>query len=229
MRHATRYAKAGRVSKPLLMIMSPRRIESCLDALDALDVDKVWLRNWNEHELMTIIPQVIAECDHDCIGLVSDDGLPTQDALDLILAAYEPEAVYTGYCNLDDTTDTVNITTAPLIIQEEATVDCYPVVSRSVVDEHPEPLMRSYFAGFALTFMSREMWERYPFVAYGHPGCQSDYQLCKRLQVDEVPIWAVRGAFFQHLKGGDTTTRHLGGGEVIAGGNQGSIEWDLRA
>jgi hypothetical protein len=215
------------MGKPLLMIMSPRRIPQCVAALESLDIDKVWMRNFSEHELMSVIPQVIAECDHDTIGLISDDCIPTQDALDLVLDAYEPSAVYTGYSNITDATALVNLCDAPLIIQEEATVECYPMIERSVIDEYPYRLMRSYFAGFSFTFMSREFWERYPFVAYGHPGCQSDYQLCKRLQADGVNIWAVRGAFILHLKRGETTT-HLEGGEIRHGNGQGSVEWVLR-
>lgn len=212
--------------RPLLFVMNPRRIVQCVDALAALDIDKVWLRNWTEHQLCSVIPQIIGECDHDPIGIISDDCIPTQDALDLVLAAYTPDAVYTGYSNLDNTTDIVNLCDAPLIIKDEATPDCYPMVSRSQIEDYAEPLMRSWFTGFSFTFMSRQFWERYPFHAYGHPGCQSDYQLCKRLQTDDVPIYAVRGAFILHLKGGDTTTRHLDGGEIITA--NGSVEWDIR-
>jgi hypothetical protein len=210
------------------MIMNPRRIPESMDALGALNIDKVWLRNWTEQELVRVIPEVIRDSDHDPIGMISDDCIPTQEALDLVLDAYEPGAVYTGYSNLDDATDVVNLCDAPLVIQEEATPECYPMVTRAHVEAQPDALMRSYFAGFSFTFMSREMWERYPFAAYGHPGCQSDYQLCKRLQADGVKIFAVRGAFILHLRGGNLSTGHLEGGNVVAGGDQGSVGWDFR-
>jgi len=211
--------------KPLLMIMNPRRIPVCMEALESLNIDKVWLKNWTERELVEVIANVIASTDHNVIGLLSDDTIPTQEALDLVLDAFEPSSVYTGYCNMDEGKPEVNLSTKPLIVKNLASVDCYDFPPRSEVDEH-DGLYKSFFTGFAMTFMSREMWLKYPFDCVGDPGYQSDYRLSCRLQEDAVNIWAVPKAFMPHLRF-EESTKHLEGGTVMVGNGMGSIVWDI--
>lgn len=212
--------------KPLLLVMNPRRIDVSIRAIRSLQIDKVWLQNYTEHDLERVIPSVLAACDHDPIGIISDDSLPTNDALRLILDAYEPSSVYTGYCNVDTHTDVVNLSVAPLVIQHEATTDCYTMPTRQHIEEAASALVRTWFAGFALTFMARRLWDAYPFDALGEPGVQSDYALCRRLQADEVPIWAVRGAFIEHLRGPDMTTNAIDGGRLLVGAEPGRVVWE---
>ena len=212
--------------KPLQMIMNPRNIPVCMEALQALRVDKVWLKNWTERELVSVIADVIQSTDHDVIGLLSDDTIPGQEALDLILDAFEPSAVYTGYCNMDEGRDEVNLSRKPLIITSSATADCYEFPARVEVDEH-DGLYPSFFTGFAMTFMSREMWLKYPFDCIGDPGYQSDYRLSVRLQEDGVKIWAPPGAFMPHLRF-EESTKHLEGGTVKTGNGMGRVVWDTK-
>ena len=213
--------------KPLLLVMRPRLIEASISAITQLDVDKAWLCNYTEHQLESVIPRVLGECDHDPIGIISDDGLPTNDTLRLVLDAYEPTSVYTGYCNLDTESGLVNLSVEPLIIKREATPDCYSMPTREAIESHSDSLIRSWFAGFSLTFMSRAMWNTYPFDAIGEPGVQSDYSLCCRLQQDDVPVWAVRGAFMRHLKGPDLTTNAIDGGALRVGIDPAEVVWSL--
>jgi hypothetical protein len=207
------------------MVMSPRNIEDCVNAISALEIDKVWLKHWTERELVDRIPEVVAESDADVIGLVSDDVIPPQSALDLLLENFEPSGVYTGYCNLDDASELVNLTASPLKDLENPSYESYGFVTREEV-EAGRGLFRSYFAGFSMTFMSRELWVKYGFDPKGDPGYQSDYRLSLKLQADEVPVWAPVGAFMPHLKGTDETTRHLAGGTVLTGQGRGAVIWD---
>jgi hypothetical protein len=211
--------------KPLLMVMNPRTIPQCMEALEALQIDKVWLKNWTERELIAVIADVVENTDHDVIGLVSDDTTPPQSTLDLILDAFEPSAVYTGYCNMDEKTENVNLSSAPLIIQDQAGYDCYTFPTRDEV-ENAGGLFRSWFAGFAMTFMSRDMWLQFPFDCVGDPGYQSDYRLSVRLQQAGVPIFAPMGAFMHHWRRGESTG-HLPGGELVVGEGRGSVVWDI--
>lgn len=211
--------------KPLLMIMNPRKIPVCMEALEALDIDKVWLKNWTERELINVIADVIASTDHDVIGLISDDTVPGQEALDLILESFEPSSVFTGYCNMDEDREEVNLSKTPLVIKEIATADCYQFPTREEVDNH-KGLYRSFFTGFAMTFMSRDMWLKYPFDCWGDPGYQSDYRLSRRLQDDDVKIWAPPGAFMPHLRLNEST-KHLEGGTLVVGQGTGSVQWDI--
>ena len=41
--------------KPLLIVMNPRRIPECVDAINALSIDKVWVKNYTERELVDVI------------------------------------------------------------------------------------------------------------------------------------------------------------------------------
>jgi hypothetical protein len=212
--------------KPLLMIMNPRKIPRCMEALEGLDIDKVWMKHYTERELIGVISQIVESTDHDVIGLLSDDTIPPQSSLDLILDAFEPSSVYTGYCNMDEGREEVNLSRQPLVIQENATLECYDFPTKAEVDNH-KGLYPSWFTGFAMTFMSREMWLKYPFDCIGTPGYQSDYSLSCRLQNDEVNIWAVPGAFMPHLRLGEST-KHLEGGTVIVGNGMGEVVWDLK-
>jgi hypothetical protein len=209
--------------KPLLMVMNPRTIPQCMKAINALDIPKVFLKNWSERQLVDVIADVVESADFDTIGLLSDDTVPPQSSLDLVLDAFEPSAVYTGYCNIDELDGNVNLSSKPLRIQEQAGADCYTFPTREHV-EKGKGLFRSYFTGFAFTFMSRDMWLQYPFDCVGDPGYQSDYRLSVRLQQDGVPIWAPRGAFMEHLRRGQST-QHLTGGKVVIG--NGSVVWDV--
>jgi hypothetical protein len=212
--------------KPLLMIMNPRKIPVCMEALESLDIDKVWLKHYTELELIKVIAEIVESTDHDVIGLLSDDTIPTQESLDFILDAFEPSSVYTGYCNMEENNPEVNLSSEPLVVQHLADKDCYSFPLKTDVDAH-EGLYPSYFTGFAMTFMSRQMWLKYPFNCIGDPGYQSDYSLSCRLQNDEVSIWAVPGAFMQHLKLAEST-KHLEGGTVVVGNNLGEVVWDLK-
>jgi GT2 family glycosyltransferase len=212
--------------KPLLMIMNPRKIPVCMKALESLEIDKVWLKHYSERELVQVIADVIASTDHDVIGLLSDDTIPDQKALDLILKAFEPSSVYTGYCNMDEGKEEVNLSRQPLVIQDNASLECYDFPTKAEVDSH-KGLYPSWFTGFAMTFMSREMWLKYPFDCVGDPGYQSDYRLSCRLQEDGVKIWAVPKAFMPHLRLAEST-KHLEGGTVIVGNGLGEVVWDLK-
>lgn len=210
--------------KPLLMIMNPREIPQCMTALEALDIDKVWLKNWSERELVSVIAEVVESTDHDVIGLLSDDTIPSNSSLELILDAFEPSSVYTGYCNMDEDSEEVNLSRSPLIVKPLAKLDCYEFPTRAEVDEH-NGLYKSFFTGFAMTFMSKDMWLKYPFDCIGTPGYQSDYSLSCRLQNDGVDVWAVPGAFMPHLRLKEST-KHLQGGTVRHGNGMGRVVWD---
>ena len=209
--------------KPLLMIMNPRTIPQCMTALEALQIDKVWLKNWTERQLVDVIAEVVASTDHDVIGLVSDDTIPTQHALDSVLQVFEPSAVYTGFCNMEENTPEVNLSASPLLVKDVASIDCYDFPTRAEV-EQSGGLYRSWFTGFAFTFMSKDMWQRFPFDCIGDPGYQSDYRLSVRLQEADVPIWASPDGFIKHLRLAEST-KHLEGGTVVTG--NGSVVWEL--
>ena len=214
--------------KPLLIVMNPRRIPECVDAIADLTIDKVWAKNYTERELVGVIAGIVADSDYDPIGIISDDARPDQAALDLVLDAYKPGAVYTAYCNLSEQDYRVNLSTQPLTIQFEATMDCYTFITKDDLEAQPDALIRSWFAGHCFTFMSRDLWDAFPFgVVDSGNGNQSDYHLCCRLQDAGVDIWAVRGAFVEHVKRYSNTGDDTAGRALLVGVEAAEVVWDL--
>jgi hypothetical protein len=213
--------------EPLLIVMNPRRIPECMEAINDLPISKLWLERYTEHEISSILPDLIDECDYDPIGILSDDGIPSRESLALVLQHYTEGEVITGYCNLDETSDRVNLSTESLVIKSEATMDSYTMPSRDYIESHPDERIRSWFAGHCLTFMSRELWQKYPFIALGGGrGMQSDYYMCCRLQEDDVPIYAARGAFVHHVKTRVNEDDYAPGRELLIGVEPSLVRWD---
>lgn len=193
---------------PLLIVLNPRKMQDCIDAIEALDIDQVWFRYYSERQLESIIPDWLEQYgqEYTHVGVISDDAKPTQHALDLVLDAYHHDAVYTGYCQVTDKDPRLNLSSEPLT-SAIPQVAAYTFVVCDEMEQHPEPLFRSYFAGHTLTFMSLDLWRKYPWGCYGSGnGWASDYHLAWRLQADNIPVWAVKGAWVEHVKSDFNTT-----------------------
>lgn len=190
--------------RALLFVMNPRRIPECLDAIEALDVDRCWLTGMTEKHLGPHLNEIVAETSYDVYLIVSDDCVPTQDALDAVLGLLEAgHPVATGFCNLDEGeyAHVVNITRKPLG-GDMPRPDVYVTYTLDEVMTHPTDPVPTWFAGFALTGMSRELWQRYPFKVLHEAtgGSCSDFALSWRLQRDGVPIVAPKAGFVRHVK-----------------------------
>lgn len=218
--------------KPLLLIMNPRRIPECLDAIRALKIDKVWLTAMWERELEAPIAKLVEERDdYTHFVIISDDTIPTQDALDLVLAAAEQTDVAAGYCNLDAIRPYVSLCASPFDPALGSVHEAYDWITREDVEGSGPigSLMEVFHQGFAFTCMPRAMWQRFPFKVFGeHPrGFASDYVLSLRLQQADVPIHAVRGAFMPHLKPDITRYDRTPGHELLMGAIPAAVQWDL--
>ncbi len=184
---------------PLLLIFNPRQIEECVASIERLPIDQAWLTGYTEPDLEPVIAEIIATTDYSHYLVVSDDGVVPEFALEAILQTLWIDAhpVVTGYSNLDATDMRVNLTRTPFQNLRESTMEDYDLYHLSDVIGWPDELVPTCFAGFAVTGMSRDMWLRYPYQSQGVP---SDYNLCRRLQADEVPIVAPKRAFMWHAK-----------------------------
>lgn len=184
---------------PLLLVLNPRRIPECIEAIERLDIDRAWLTGYTEPQLEEAIPDVLAATDHDPILVLSDDTIPTQQALDAVLTLWERKrqpAVATGFCNLDVTSQYVNLTRRPFG-SWHSTTDAYDFYTQAEIGDSLLPV-RSWFTGMCLTCMSRDLWERFPFQTY--EGRSSDFMLSRRLQHDNIPILAPTEAMVWHVK-----------------------------
>jgi hypothetical protein len=189
--------------RPLLLVLNPRDIRECVESISRLPVDKAWLRSYTEEELATVVPRVISEADasYDYFLIVPDDCVVTPGALAAVLEQAERHEVVTGFTRLDATHPLVNLTTRPLI-GDEPVPGAYDFYSYADVLAHEGPTLATGFVGFAVTGMSRELWERFPFRARGcgPTACCSDFDLSVRLRDAGVTMTAVTGGYVEHVK-----------------------------
>lgn len=185
----------------LLVVLNPRRIPVCIDALEQLEIDKLWIRNMSERTIERVwaddIQPVIDM--YDRAFVISDDTIPRPNALNAVRTLLDDGAdVATGYCNLSATDMRVNITKKPLgDLQTDAQV--YDFFTLAEMQEMGEQTVRTWFTGFCLTGMSSELWRAFPFQCEGR-GWASDYNLSRRLADCDVPIFTRPSAFVWHVK-----------------------------
>lgn len=189
--------------KPVLAVLHPRRIPSVIEALLEVDIPKAWISCYTEyqiqHEAWPVLMREVKAKGYTHMLVVSDDAVVSQKAVDAVLGLLEiGHPVASGYSNLDNERDLVNLTHDRL--PEQPGVDAYRMLTADEVALEPEVFQTS-FSGMCLTGMSVELWERYPFRVYGgSPGYCSDHHLCYRLQEAGIPIVVHRDAFIHHLK-----------------------------
>lgn len=189
--------------KPLLLVLNPRRIPECVDAIEQLAIDKAWLTGYTEPQLEQAIPDLLDQVDHDPILVLSDDTVPEQPALDSVLHRWRESSeirptVATGFCNLDVVSQYVNLTRRPFTTRH-STVEAYDFYTYAEMGDQPQDIpVRSWFTGMCLTCMSREHWDQFPFQTY--EGRSSDFMLSLRLQDALVPILAPKDAMVWHVK-----------------------------
>ena len=183
-----------------LIVLNPRQIPACIQAIQALTIDTCWLTNMTEPQAAKAANEQINATSYDRYILLSDDTLPTQAALDLITqAADQGHPAVTGYCNLDehDNLDIVNLTTNQLP-PPPPQVSSYQLMTRQQAEQQA-PLIPTTFAGLSLTLLTRDLWLKHPLHVSAHGG-QMDYVLSYSLAQAGIPIVAPAGAYVHHVK-----------------------------
>ena len=184
---------------PALIILNPRQIPSCIQAIQGLGIPTCWLSNMTEPEAAKAANRQIRDTRYTHYAVLSDDTQPTRAALDLILAATEDHPAVTGYCNLDENEqrDIVNLTTNTLP-PPPPRASSYQFMTRGQA-ENQGPLIPTTFAGLALTTLTRNLWLEHPLHVSANGG-QMDYTLSHALAVHGIPIVAPNGAYVHHVK-----------------------------
>lgn len=181
-----------------LIVLNPRQISECIEAIEALDIDICWIQNMSEYRAAQAVNQAIANSKYDRYVILSDDCVPTQAALDRVLYWHDTGSpVVTGFCNLDRKSPFCNLSYKKLG-PPPPNVRSYEFMETQYVMGRTGPVATK-FAGLALTCMSRNMWFRFP-LAITSKGGQMDYQLSWRLQQAGYPIVAPPDAFIYHVK-----------------------------
>lgn len=183
-----------------LMVLNPRDIPYCMEALRSLDVPTCWVSYVPEPEAARRINMQIEATNYDRYVVISDDCEPTQEALDAVLALHDehPDKCVTGYSNFDRHLPWVNLCWNRLHPPPPDKLDSYRFMRRIEVDLKTEPI-RSTFAGLSFTCMTRDLWLRFPLHCTAWGG-QMDYQLSYELQGAGLKILGAPGAFVQHHK-----------------------------
>jgi hypothetical protein len=207
--------------RPLLVVLNPRRIRSCLAAIDALDIPKVYLIGYTEADLQTAFPDAVKEAwarRYDPLVVISDDTQPTQQALDAVLRFAPTWPVVTGYCNLAADDPRVNLTDRPFTNLRPG-ADDYPLIQRPT-----EPLTRSWFAGWCLTVVPTELFMLCGFGTID--GCKSDLVFSLRMQRSYVPIVAPRDGFVYHVKERWNQPDQAPEKRILVGETAAEVRWD---
>ena len=189
------------MSSHALLVMNPRNIDECVRSIAALEVDKFWFTGFTEQMLEQPINDLVERTGYDYYTIVSDDVVVTPRSFHAVREAAEDPAcegqVVSGWCNLDLTDRGLRMSSVirTRFATFESTRENYDWVPiRELLEGLP--LRRTWFAGMCMTCMSRELWQRFPFL-YNGP---SDFSLSCRLQMEDVPIYAVRDAGVFHVK-----------------------------
>ncbi len=95
--------------KEILMILQPRAIPEAIESLNKLDIEKVWFRGYTEMELETVLNDFIKDTDYDYYWIIADDVIVDNKPLEVLRPKLYEGEVVTGYCNLYQGSDYVNL------------------------------------------------------------------------------------------------------------------------
>jgi len=182
-----------------LIVLQPRRIEPCLRSLRGLPVDQAWFEAFTERQLVRPLNRFIADTGYDNYLVVSDDVIVSTDAFALVVELLRDHEAATGYCRLSQDSPLVNVVRSPLQLRDGAvpTLDDYDFYRLSEVRRLDRPVFPTWFGGWALTGLRRQLWLDFPFAVNRVTGMQSDFETFFRLN---RAIVAHRDAYVEHLK-----------------------------
>ena len=187
----------------VLLVMNPRQIPECMEPLSDLPIQRIHLQGFTEAALASEgFPQAL-EYDFDWYWVMSDDIIVRPQALEAVRTVRDlGHPVVTGYSQRSHTDWRVNLTRQPLMAGSPG-IAAYDFRTFAEIVSWPDRSVPTWFAGFSLTGMSREMWLRFPFETFGDPGWASDFSLSQRLGLAGVPIMAAREGFAYHWRHND--------------------------
>jgi len=116
--------------KEILMILQPRAIPEAIESLNKLDIEKVWFRGYTEMELETVLNDFIKDTDYDYYWIIADDVIVDNKPLEVLRPKLYEGEVVTGYCNLYQESDFVNLSFSkiPYLIPEQEVYHSYQAI-----------------------------------------------------------------------------------------------------
>lgn len=185
----------------VLIVLQPREIPSVIASLSALQIDKVWFRAFSEEALAARLNRFIQETRYRNYILTSDDVVVNPAALERVQALLVTHPAATGYCRLALNSESVNLTKTPvrLLNGSFATWSDYDFYSLAEVEGRDREFV-SWFGGWSLTGMRRDLWLRVPFQVNAKTRQQSDFEAAYRLGQLGQCFYSHPQAFIEHLK-----------------------------
>ena len=154
----------------------------------------------------------IKEHDYTHYIIIGDDAIVTRQAAETVLQYTKNKKcdVFTGWMNMhikddgsfsDQSTVNQNRIRCTDPSWGPAREEYGEWITMETMRKLPPELVRTSYANFALTGMTKEMWEKYPISCWPR-GNSSDHHLSLRLQNDGVKVWTHPKAFIRHLRRG---------------------------
>ena len=198
---------------PCLLVMQPRNIQPALESYKkSFDIPMVFFKAFTEPQVTLQLNKYIKEHDYTHYIIIGDDAIVTRQATETVLQYTESKKcdVFTGWMNMHINDDGS--------FSEQSTVNQNRIrctdpswgpareeygewITMEMMRKLPPELVRTSYANFALTGMTKELWEQYPISCWPR-GNSSDHHLSLRLQNDGVKVWTHPKAFIRHLRKG---------------------------
>ena len=187
----------------LVALPSPRDIQKVKEHIDALDVDRLWVKYLSAVKAYKKIRDYFLEEDYDYLIVCPDDLVVLPKHLYLMrqtIKKYGHEVIC-GMCNVDQSKrfkGFVNVS-LELPTTENLTADSYKWLP---VDFFDGKLVQVKFAGFPFMAIRRDIVEMIPFRDF--QGVCFDLMFCTDLDRAEIPIYVNPEINMEHLKIADS-------------------------
>jgi len=204
---------------PCLLVMQPRNIKPALESYKkSFDIPIVFFRAFTEPQVTIQLNKYIKEHDYTHYVIIGDDAIVTRQAADTVLKYTESSEcdVFTGWMNMhinpdggfsDESTVNQNIIRCDDPSWGPQRKEYGTWITMDQMRQLPLELVRTSYANFALTGMTKELWEKFPISCWPN-GNSSDHHLSLRLQNKGVKVWTHPKAFIRHLRRGWSPLSH---------------------
>ena len=201
--------------KICLIVLSPRVLPIAEEAFAKLPVDQFWIKNYTETQIekLGIIKNFVDSTNYDYYDIESDDSivpLASWNALiDVLKTSGKLLPVLSGWAEINEKCKRANLRLKAPPFQSSLFhwIHKVKIISRATSrikkltfpypQDLPEGIFRTYFVGWSITAIRRDILQRFPYQY--HTGSGSDYPFAYRCNINNVPMYALKEAQVFHL------------------------------
>jgi hypothetical protein len=162
----------------VIMIMNARKLSGFRDAMDKLNISKVWFKGFKEYELNVEINKFIEETNFDNYYIVSDDLVIQPDAFNLLQEKLKIYPIVTGWGVWRQNKDwtTIHQQDDLYIYNQGPNIPMfkkhYNIVKTHEIETLPDEF-ETAFTGWFYTGIRRDIWLKYPYQTMATDPYQS--------------------------------------------------------